>query len=119
METGSVDYDVIIAGGGPAGASAAFFLSQAGKSVLVLERSSMPRYKACGGGVSLEFLHSQFPFDFDPVIDRTASQFEYHFNRIELPVRCRPGSAVFVQRDRFDAFLLQQCEILWSQAPSG
>ena len=109
METGSFDYEVIIAGGGPAGASAAFFLSQAGKSVLVLERSSMPRYKACGGGVSLEFLRSQFPFDFGPVIDRTASQFEYHFNGIELPVRCRPGSAVFVQRDRFDAFLLQQC----------
>ena len=69
----------------------------------------MPRYKACGGGVSLEFLRSQFPFDFSPVIDRTASQFEYHFNGIEMPVRCRPGSAVFVQRDRFDAFLLQQC----------
>lgn len=77
--------------------------------MLVLERSGMPRYKACGGGVSLEFLRSQFPFDFRPVIDRTASQFEYQFNRIEMPVRCRPQSAVFVQRARFDAFLLQQC----------
>ena len=119
METSSFDYDVIIAGGGPAGASAAFFLSQAGKSVLVLERSSMLRYKAYGGGVSLDFLHSQFPFDFGLVIDRTASQFEYHFNGIELPVRCRPGSAVFVQRDRFDAFLLQQGEIFRSFTPSG
>lgn len=69
----------------------------------------MPRYKACGGGVSLEFLRNQFPFDFNPVIDRVASQFEYHFNGIEMPVCCRPHSAVFVQRARFDAFLLQQC----------
>jgi geranylgeranyl reductase family protein len=109
MATGPVDYDVIIAGGGPAGASAAYFLSRAGKNVLILEKASLPRYKGCGGGVSLEFLRSQFPFDFSPVIDRTASLFEYHFNGIEMPVRCRLHSAGFVQRARFDAFLLQQC----------
>jgi len=109
MATYPVDYDVIIAGGGPAGASAAYFLTRGGKRVLVLEKANPLRYKACGGGVSLEFLRSQFPFDFNPVIDRTASQFEYHFNGIEMPVRCRPGSAVFVQRPKFDQLLLQHC----------
>lgn len=37
-------YDVIVLGGGPAGATTAAFLAKAGKSVLVLERSAVPRF---------------------------------------------------------------------------
>ena len=60
-------YDVIIIGGGPAGAAAAFFLGQAGRKVLVLEKEIFPRYKTCGGAVSARVLE-QFPFSFEPVI---------------------------------------------------
>ena len=38
------DYDVIIAGGGPAGSSTANFLRQKGRTVLVLEREKFPRF---------------------------------------------------------------------------
>jgi geranylgeranyl reductase family protein len=102
-------YDVIIAGGGPAGASSAYFLTKAGKKVLLLEKEIPPRYKACGGGLSVEFLRTQFPFDFSPVIDGYAKQIEYHFNGLEVPVRCRPDVFAFVQRDRFDQFMQQHC----------
>lgn len=37
-------YDVAIIGGGPAGSSAAILLSQAGRSVIVLERDKFPRF---------------------------------------------------------------------------
>ncbi|PTY03992.1 hypothetical protein DB346_02520 [Verrucomicrobia bacterium LW23] len=37
-------YDVVIAGGGPAGSTAATFLAKAGKRVLLLERERFPRF---------------------------------------------------------------------------
>ena len=40
--------DVVIAGGGPAGAFAALLLARAGATVRVFERSRFPRHKLCG-----------------------------------------------------------------------
>jgi len=40
-----LDFDVIVAGGGPAGSSTANFLRQRGRSVLVLERDKFPRFR--------------------------------------------------------------------------
>jgi len=41
-------YDVAIAGAGPAGATAAYFLAKGGKRVLLLEKATFPRDKRCG-----------------------------------------------------------------------
>jgi flavin-dependent dehydrogenase len=43
--------DVIVIGGGPAGASAAANLARRGRSVVLLERQPFPRRKACGEGI--------------------------------------------------------------------
>src|SRR5438309_1666504 len=51
---GSFDYDVIIAGGGPAGASAAIHLSMSGARVLLAEQKKFPRAKLCGEFISPE-----------------------------------------------------------------
>jgi len=48
------DYDVIIAGGGPAGSSAAIHLSTRGARVLLLEQKRFPRAKLCGEFISPE-----------------------------------------------------------------
>lgn len=50
----SDNYDVIVAGGGPAGASAAIHLSRAGVRVLLLEQKTFPREKLCGEFISPE-----------------------------------------------------------------
>ena len=50
----SFDYDVIIAGGGPAGASAAIHLSMSGARVLLAEQKRFPRAKLCGEFISPE-----------------------------------------------------------------
>ncbi len=44
--------DVIVVGAGPAGASTAYHLAQAGVDVLLLEKSSFPRDKICGDGLT-------------------------------------------------------------------
>ena len=45
-------YDVIIAGAGPAGSSAAAILGEKGHSVLLIDKENFPRDKTCGDGVT-------------------------------------------------------------------
>lgn len=51
MELHAQLWDVVVVGSGPAGASAAYVAAKAGMNVLLLERSELPRYKTCGGGI--------------------------------------------------------------------
>ncbi|BAJ30294.1 MULTISPECIES: geranylgeranyl reductase family protein [Kitasatospora] len=44
--------DVIVVGAGPAGASTAYWLAQAGLDVLLLEKTEFPREKVCGDGLT-------------------------------------------------------------------
>ena len=53
--------DVIVAGAGPAGATAALRLARAGVRVLIVERDALPRQKPCGGGISARVL-ARFPW---------------------------------------------------------
>ena len=46
------DADVIVVGAGPAGSATAYYLAQAGLDVLVLEKSTFPREKVCGDGLT-------------------------------------------------------------------
>jgi flavin-dependent dehydrogenase len=52
----AVTYDLLVIGGGPAGASAAITAARSGARVLLLERGRFPRHKVCGEFVSSESL---------------------------------------------------------------
>jgi menaquinone-9 beta-reductase len=45
-------HDVVVVGGGPAGASCAYWLADAGWDVVVVEKKHFPRVKTCGDGLT-------------------------------------------------------------------
>ncbi|MGI8662809.1 MAG: geranylgeranyl reductase family protein [Acidimicrobiales bacterium] len=50
-------FDVLVVGGGPAGAATAYWLARAGHAVCVVERKSFPRDKTCGDGLTPRAVH--------------------------------------------------------------
>jgi geranylgeranyl reductase family protein len=104
-------FDCIIVGAGPAGGTAAYHLAKKGRSVLVLEKESLPRYKPCGGGVS-PIVAEWFDFDFSPAISLKVNAIRYTWN-MEDPVEAElrtPEPIWMVRRDIFDHFLIRQAQ---------
>lgn len=104
-------YDCIIVGAGPAGGSAAYHLAKRGRSVLVLEKETLPRYKPCGGGVSPQ-IAEWFDFDFGPAISLKVNSIRYTW-QMEDPVEASLEGLEpiwMVRRDVFDNFLMKQAQ---------
>ena len=105
-------YDCIIVGSGPAGGSAAYHLAKRGRSVLVLEKESLPRYKPCGGGVSPQ-VAQWFDFDFTPAISLKTNTLRYTWKMgdpVEASLVEGQEPIWMVRRDVFDHFLIQQAQ---------
>jgi len=104
-------FDCVVVGAGPAGGAAAYHLAKAGRSVVILEKDALPRYKPCGGGIS-PAIAQWFDFDFSPVISRKISNVRFTW-KLEDPVDVvlkTPEPMWMVQRDVFDHFLVQQAQ---------
>lgn len=104
-------FDCIVVGAGPAGASSAYHLAKRGRSVLILEKQGLPRYKPCSGGVS-PAIAQWFDFDFSPAIARKVENICYTW-KLGDPVNARlktPEPMWMVQREVFDHFLVQQAQ---------
>ncbi|MGD9487348.1 MAG: NAD(P)/FAD-dependent oxidoreductase [Calditrichaceae bacterium] len=65
-------YDAIVVGGGPAGSSAAYDMADAGLDVLLIDKRTFPRFKACGGALTIKTLN-RFRFSIAPVIKTAVS----------------------------------------------
>lgn len=115
------DFDVIVAGAGASGAANAYYLTQAGLKVLVVDKARLPRYKACGGAIPRVAL-DRFPFDFDDVIQGVPSDVRLTFSgfpAVDAPLPDQP--VVMVMRSKFDAFLLSHssAEVLDGMTVTG
>ena len=104
-------YDICVAGGGPAGTSAAITAARAGCRVLLLERGTYPRHKVCGEFLSPEgaaalggLLSGTKPLDTAMKIHRARIYASERELSIDLP---NPGTSL--SRNELD-------EALWSSA---
>src|SRR5512136_2245896 len=109
--TEKIMFDCIIVGAGPAGGTAAYHLAKRGRSVLVLEKESLPRYKPCGGGVS-PVVAQWFDFDFSPAISLKVSEIRYTWKMgdpVDVALEIKEPIWM-VRREVFDHFLVQQAQ---------
>jgi geranylgeranyl reductase family protein len=102
------DYEVIVVGAGPGGSTAAAYCARAGLKTLLIEKERMPRYKACGGCLSVKTLRL-LDVDPSPVIENRVygAKFTYglkdpfHIESIE-------PMGFMVMRERFDPLMVQR-----------
>ncbi len=114
------DYDALIVGAGPAGCAAAFDLARAGRRVLLLEKRSFPRHKACACGLTRKTLKA-LRYSVEPVLERACREVVLQeagpafldgrrtaAKDCEVRVRLRSAFCAMAVRARFDAFCLDQ-----------
>ncbi len=103
-------FDAIVVGGGPAGSTAARELAASGARVLIADRATFPRYKACGGGIPLR-TERLLPFPIGSVIEDSVSLLEVaNQGRNRFVKDSADPFAHMVMRERFDALLLEQAK---------
>jgi flavin-dependent dehydrogenase len=114
----SSDTDLLIIGGGPAGATAAILMARAGWRVTVIEREEFPRQKVCGECVAagnLDLIDElgvgrEFQKLAGPELRQAGWMRAHRTLKADMP-RCTDGKYPFgraLGRDRFDALLLEQ-----------
>jgi flavin-dependent dehydrogenase len=103
--------DIVVIGGGPAGAAAAVYTARAGYSVCLVERHSFPRETLCGEFLSHEAIAVLRDLDLEQEFLAMAPS---HIDRFTLLPECGPPlseplgfSAYGMKRSRFDRMLLE------------
>jgi len=102
------NYDVVIIGAGPSGATAAYHCTKAGLDTLFVDKSQFPRYKECGGALSEQAMsHLDFPVD-DGIIERDVYGTRVRFGNEVIEAQKPYRMGALVTRYKFDYFLVQQ-----------
>ena len=98
-------FDVVVIGGGPAGATAAHDLAQKGRSVLLLDRAG--RTKPCGGAIPPRLI-KDFVIPESLLVARAtaARMIAPSDKRVDIPIE--GGFVGMVNRDEFDEWLRQR-----------
>jgi geranylgeranyl reductase family protein len=110
IKPSSHQFDIAIVGTGPAGSLLAYQMARAGWQVLLLEKRRLPRYKACGGGLT-QRTQALLPFDLDGLVEDRARtiHLRVHYRTAFSQTDATPAVDL-VMRDRFDHFLVRQAE---------
>ncbi len=105
LETPTETFDVVVVGGGPAGATVATKLASAGRSVLLLDRGG--RIKPCGGAIPPRLIRDFAIPDALLVARIRAARMVAPSNRaVDMPIE--NGFVGMIDRDTFDEWLRER-----------
>ncbi|MFW6300676.1 MAG: geranylgeranyl diphosphate reductase [Oceanicaulis sp.] len=109
-------YDAVVVGGGPAGATAAQTLAEAGRSVLLLDKPG--RIKPCGGAVPPKLIRA-FKIPDVQIVARTrgARVLAPSGNEVDMPID--EGYVGMVDREFFDEFLRERAREAGAERRDG
>jgi len=101
--------DVIVVGGGVAGATATYHLAKLGNSVLMFDKRHLNPHKSCGGGMASS-VQKWFTFDLLPVVDEVIKRVEFTWKLEDKTVANLPGTSPFwiVRRENLDALITNE-----------
>jgi geranylgeranyl reductase family protein len=113
------NYDVIVVGAGPAGATLAYELARRGVGVLLLEKVKLPRYKCCAGGLTSKTV-KLLDFDISEVVEDVVHKVSFTFNLGSPYLGQHSQPLIYtVMRDAFDYFLVQKAQQLGAALMDG
>jgi geranylgeranyl reductase family protein len=105
----SNEYDVIVVGSGPAGASASLSCAEQGLKTIMIEALALPRDKLCAGGVSPWVIEKLgIP---EELVERTIQSIQVYAGSKKIPIIPWPRDMAYrmVMRREFDYFLVEKC----------
>ncbi len=112
-------YEVIIIGAGPAGATLAFQLASRGIKPLVLDKSAFPRYKCCGGGLTVKAAQL-LEMDIDGLADDAITGATVTFKGDHTFHGDSPTPIMFtLMREKFDHALVTRARNAGAEALEG
>jgi len=112
-------YDVIVVGGGPAGAVAARECARSGLETVLLEKEFLPRPKTCAGAISvaaINLLDVPIPPE---IIEARCSAFHAFYQRKQIYLESEDNFLVLVSREIFDLWLVSLAQAAGAEVRQG
>jgi geranylgeranyl reductase family protein len=109
-EVNMIKRDLVIAGAGPSGATAAYYCAKAGLDTVLMDKNRFPRQKPCGGGLCPHIKRFEFIDEkFFSVPSNTSTLFS---PSMKESMDYDPGRPIFyqVERKEFDNHLCEKAQ---------